>query len=94
MTLTFFFINEEIFTSNLLDMLSPTRSAAQAVLKNIVATTAAALQETASTTMEQKEDSNDADNDEPMKKKFKDNTETEVIHRLMRHGNIFDFGTF
>lgn len=63
-----------------LDMLSPTRLATQAVLKNIVATTAAALQETTSTTMEQKEDSNDADNDEPMKKKFKDDTETEVIH--------------
>ena len=66
-------------TSNILDMLSPTRSAAQAVLKNIVATTAAALQETASASMEQKEDSNDGDDDEPVKKKFKDDTATEVI---------------
>lgn len=61
-------------------MLSPTRAAAEAVLKNIVATTAAALHENASATMEPKEDSNDGEDDEPAKKKFKDDTQTEVKH--------------
>ena len=36
------------------------------------------LQENASTSVEEKEESNDADDNEPVKKKFKDDTETEV----------------
>jgi hypothetical protein len=57
-------------------MLSPTRSAAQTVLKAVVTTATTVLQE--STSVEQKEESNDADDTEPLKKKFKDDTEVEV----------------
>jgi hypothetical protein len=59
-------------------MLSPTRSSAQTVLKAVVTTASAILQENASTSGEQKEESNDADDNEPVKKKFKDDSETEV----------------
>ena len=61
-----------------LDMLSPTRSSAQALLKNIVTTVAANLQDSASTSIEHHEESNDADDQEPSKKKFKDDPESEV----------------
>ena len=63
-----------------LDMLSPTRSTSQALLKNVVTTVASALQDSASasTSIEHKEESNDADDQEPSKKKFKDDTESEV----------------
>jgi hypothetical protein len=59
-------------------MLSPTRSSAQTVLKAVVTTASTILQESASTSVEQKEESNDADDNEPVKKKFKDDTETDV----------------
>jgi hypothetical protein len=57
-------------------MLSPTRSSAQAILKAVVTTASAVLQE--STSFEQKEESNDSEDNEPVKKKFKDDAETEV----------------
>ncbi|UJR30942.1 hypothetical protein I4U23_018454 [Adineta vaga] len=59
-------------------MLSPTRSSAQAILKTVVTTASTILQESASTSVEQKEDSNDADDNEPLKKKFKDDSDIEV----------------
>lgn len=61
-----------------LDMLSPTRSSAQTILKSVVATASTVLQESASTSAEHKEESNELDESEPLKKKFKDDTETEV----------------
>ena len=63
-------------------MLSPTRSAAQAVLKAVVTTASTVAQEStgasASASIEEKEESNDVDDEEPAKKKFKDDSETEV----------------
>ena len=59
-------------------MLSPTRSASQTVLKAVVTTATAVFQESASTSVEQKEESNDGDDNEPLKKKFKDDSETDV----------------
>ena len=60
-------------------MLSPTRSSAQTILKAVVTTASTIIQESASTSVEEKEESNDTDDtNEPVKKKFKDDTETEV----------------
>jgi hypothetical protein len=66
------------FEKQILDMLSPTRSSTQTILKAVVTTASAMLQESPSTSVEQKEESNDGDDTEPVKKKFKDDTETEV----------------
>jgi hypothetical protein len=59
-------------------MLSPTRSSAQSILKAVVTTASTVIQESASTSVEQKEDSSDVDDNEPARKKLKDDTETEV----------------
>ncbi|CAF3672314.1 unnamed protein product [Rotaria sordida] len=59
-------------------MLSPTRSSAQTILKAVVTTASTVIQESTRTITEQKEESNDADDSEPSKKKFKDDTEVEV----------------
>jgi hypothetical protein len=59
-------------------MLSPTRSSTQTILKAVVTTASTMLQESASASVEQKEESNDADDTEPVKKKFKDDNEAEV----------------
>ncbi|CAF4558887.1 unnamed protein product, partial [Rotaria socialis] len=61
-----------------LDMLSPTRSSAEAILKTVVTTVSTILQESTSAIAERKEESNDADDSEPSKKKFKDDTEVET----------------
>jgi len=66
------------FEKEILDMLSPTRSSTQTILKAVVTTASTMLQESASASVEQKEESNDADDTEPVKKKFKDDNETEV----------------
>lgn len=76
-----------------LDMLSPTRSSSQALLKNVVTTVAGALRDSASasTSIEHEEESNDADDQEPSKKKFKDDAESEVrtlSSGLSQHENI------
>ena len=67
---------------SILDMLSPSRSSAQAVLKAVVTTASTIAQEStgasASASIEEKDESNDVDDDEPAKKKFKDDSETEV----------------
>ncbi|CAM4903023.1 unnamed protein product [Rotaria socialis] len=59
-------------------MLSPTRSSAEAILKTVVTTVSTILQESTSAIAERKEESNDADDSEPSKKKFKDDTEVET----------------
>ncbi|CAF1009472.1 unnamed protein product [Rotaria sordida] len=59
-------------------MLSPTRSSAQTILKAVVTTASTVIQESTRTITEQKEESIDADDSEPSKKKFKDDTEVEV----------------
>ncbi|CAF5119440.1 unnamed protein product [Rotaria sp. Silwood1] len=59
-------------------MLSPSRSPTHTILKAVVATASTVIQESTSTIVEQKEESNDADDNEPLKKKFKDDTEVEV----------------
>jgi len=66
------------FEKQILDMLSPTRSSTQTIIKAVVTTASTMLQESASASVEQKEESNDADDTEPVKKKFKDDNETEV----------------
>ena len=48
------------------------------MLKTVVNTAASILQQQASTSTEEKEEAADADNEEPAKKKFKDDAETEV----------------
>ena len=63
-------------------MLSPSRSSAQAILKTVVTTASTVIQENASTSVEHKEESNDADDSEPLKKKFKDDSETEVRYHF------------
>ncbi|CAF1494441.1 unnamed protein product [Adineta ricciae] len=63
-------------------MLSPSRSSAQAILKTVVTTASTIIQENASTSVEHKEESNDTDDSEPLKKKFKDDSETEVESSL------------
>lgn len=64
-------------------MLSPSRSPTQSLLKAVVTTATSVLQESTSASVEQKEDSNDNDDIEPSKKKFKDDKETEVNYRLI-----------
>ncbi|CAF2630729.1 unnamed protein product [Rotaria sp. Silwood2] len=59
-------------------MLSPSRSPAQTILKAVVTTASTVIQESTSVIVEQKEESNDADDNEPLKKKFKDDTDVEV----------------
>jgi hypothetical protein len=71
-------------------MLSPTRSSAQTILKAVVTTASTVFQESASTSVEQKEESNDTDDNEPSKKKFKDDTETEVNIEELFHLGILN----
>jgi len=66
------------FEKQIPDMLSPTRSSAQTILKAVVTTASTILQESTSTSVEQKEESNDTDDNEPEKKKFKNDNETDV----------------
>ena len=61
------------------------------MLKTVVNTAASILQQHASTSTEEKEEATDANNEEPAKKKFKDDPETEVrMHVDSETPRLFD----